>query len=76
MAKSTATPAAAGAAAPVAPPTAGKATKPAHHHPTPPRPRDEYTGKGGTYTRDPATGQRTPVKPAAPTAGADTPAEA
>lgn len=37
-------------------------TKPAHHLPTPRRPRDQYTGKGGTYTRDPATGERTPVQ--------------
>ncbi len=67
MAKSTAAPAAAGAAAPVATP---KATKPAHHLPTPPRARDAYTGLGGTYTRDPATGKRTPVKPAAAPAAA------
>ena len=26
---------------------------------TPPRERDEMTGKGGTYVRDPATGKRT-----------------
>ena len=30
---------------------------------TPPRQRDELTGKGGTYTRDPDTGKRTLVPP-------------
>ena len=76
MAKSTAAPAAAGAAAPVATPNPTKPTKPAHHLPTLPRARDEFTGLGGTYTRDPVTGKRTPVKPAAPVAGDDTTAAA
>lgn len=40
------------------------------HQPTPRRPRDEYTGQGGTYTRDPVTGQRTRVEPAAAPAAA------
>jgi len=75
MAKSTAAPAAAGAAAPVTT-TATKPAKPAHHLPTAPRPRDQYTGKGGTYTRDPDTGQRTPVTPVAPAAGDGAPAAA
>lgn len=73
MAKTTAADAAVGAAAPTTPTPPAKATKPAkplHHQPTPPRPRDEHTGIGGTYTRDPATGQRTPVKPAAAPAAA------
>ncbi len=39
--------------------------KPAIHLPTKLPPRDAYTGKGGTYTRDPATGERTPTKPQA-----------
>ncbi|CAN7202700.1 hypothetical protein LJR118_000611 [Acidovorax sp. LjRoot118] len=72
MAKqTTADKAEAGAAAPASTtPTpvhtyAQKPAKPAHHLPTPPRPRDQFTGKGGTYTRDPATGERTPVKPEA-----------
>lgn len=73
MAKSTAAPAAAGAAAPVATP---KATKPAHHLPTPPRARDEFTGIGGTYMRDPATGVRTRVPPPAPAEGDDNTAAA
>ena len=30
---------------------------------TPPRERDEMTGKGGTYVRDPATGKRTQQAP-------------
>lgn len=77
MAKTTAANAAVGAAAPTTPTPPAKATKPAkplHHQPTPPRARDAYTGLGGTYTRDPATGLRTPVKPAAAppaAAGAD-----
>ncbi|MCT6721665.1 hypothetical protein [Acidovorax sp. K2F] len=73
MAKSTAAPAAAGAAAPVATP---KATKPAHHLPTPPRARDEFTGIGGTYMRDPATGVRTRVPPPAAAEGDDNTAAA
>lgn len=73
MAKSTAAPAAAGAAAPVATP---KPTKPAHHLPTPPRARDEFTGLGGTYMRDPATGKRTRVPPPAEAEGDDNTAAA
>ena len=69
--KRTADPAAAGTAAPAtnatdatpvqtsAPP--GKPPKPAHHLPSARAPRDAYTGKGGSYTRDPATGERTPA---------------
>jgi len=72
--KATAPGAEAGAAAPAA--TATKPAKPAHHLPTAPRPRDQYTGKGGTYTRDPATGERTPVTPVAPAAGDGAPAAA
>lgn len=54
-----------------------KPAKPAHHLPTERRPRDQYTGKGGTYTRDPQTGERTPVQPEADQApGDDTPAAA
>ncbi len=54
-----------------------KPAKPAHHLPTPRRPRDQYTGVAGTYTRDPETGERTPVKPEAePAPGDDTPAAA
>lgn len=73
MAKSTAAPAAAGAAAPVATP---KPTKPPHHLPTPPRARDEFTGIGGTYMRDPATGKRTRVPPPAEAEGDDNTAAA
>ena len=76
MAKSTAASAAAGAAAPVATPNPTKPTKPAHHLPTPPRARDEFTGLGGTYTRDPATGKRTRVPPPAPAEGDDNTAAA
>lgn len=86
MAKTTAADAAVGAAAPTTPTPgtpataastapANKATKPAHHQPTAPRPRDDFTGLGGTYTRDPATGLRTRVPPPAP-AGEDTTAAA
>lgn len=32
------------------------------------RPRDAYTGHGGTYLRNPVTGVRTPVPPEAPEA--------
>lgn len=35
-------------------------------------PPDEYTGIGGSYTRNPTTGVRTPVSPLAPAAGTDT----
>lgn len=73
MANSTSASAAAGAAAPVATP---KPTKPAHHLPAPPRVRDEFTGLGGTYTRDPATGLRTRVLPPATAEGDDNTAAA
>jgi len=43
--------------------TEAKPAKPAHHLPTPPRPRDVHTGKGGSYVRDPATGERRRVEP-------------
>lgn len=69
--RATAPAAVAGAAAPATVPA-----KPAHHHPTAPRPRDQYTGKGGTYHRDPVTGERTPVTPVAPATGDDAPAAA
>jgi hypothetical protein len=72
--RATAPAAEAGAAAPATVPA--KAAKPAHHQPTAPRPRDQYTGKGGTYQRDPVTGERTPVTPVAPAAGDDAPAAA
>lgn len=71
MNKRTADPAEAGAAAPAEPvhtsaqPTASKPAKPAHHQPTPRRPRDEFAGLGGTYVRDPATGKRTLAPPVA-----------
>ncbi|KAB2902137.1 MAG: hypothetical protein F9K35_04610 [Burkholderiaceae bacterium] len=39
--------------------------KPPHHQPTQLPPRDKHTGKGGTYTRDPITGERTPTEPQA-----------
>jgi hypothetical protein len=60
--KATAPSAEAGA---VAPASAAKASKPAHHLPTQRRPRDEFTGLGGTYTRNPETGERTKVQPPA-----------
>lgn len=67
--KATAPAAKAGAAAPAT----AKATQPNPlHQPTPRRPRDAHTGKGGTYTRDPVTGQRTPVQPVASATGGDT----
>lgn len=66
MKKATAPSAEAGAAAP-----APKANP--LHQPTPRRPRDQFTGQGGTYARDPITGERTPVSPpASPAEGADT----
>ncbi len=77
--KATAPRAAASAAAPAA------SAKPKLHQPTPRRPRDEYTGIGGQYKRDPATGKRVPVAPpadpaatpaAAPAEGGDTPSAA
>ena len=69
MNKRPADPAAAGIAAPAAEPATpvqtsappGKPAKPAYHLPSARPPRDAYTGRGGSYTRDPATGQRTPV---------------
>lgn len=77
--RATAPGAEAGAAAPAATSTAAPVHTSAQapkanplHQPTTRRPRDEHTGKGGTYTRDPATGLRTPVKPAAPAEGEDT----
>ena len=78
--KATAPGADAGAAAPATTSTAAPVHTSAQkapkanplHQPTPRRPRDEHTGMGGTYTRDPETGQRTPVKPAAPADGEDT----
>lgn len=65
MSKRTAAPAAAGAAAPKAPPATTV-------HTYAPPPRDEYTGIGGSYTRDPVTGVRTRVLPEAPDTGTDT----
>lgn len=38
-----------------------KQPKPAHHQPSTLHPRDEHSGKGGRYVRDPATGQRVPA---------------
>jgi hypothetical protein len=38
-----------------------KAEKPPHHRASTPAPRDEFTGQGGRYVRDPATGIRTKV---------------
>lgn len=60
MTKRTATPAAS-AAAPVPPPTV---QTPA---------RDEYTGIGGTYVRDPVTGKRARYQPPEAPAPADFP---
>lgn len=40
---------------------AGKPSKPSHHQPTKLPPRDEHSGKGGRFVRDPLTGVRTPV---------------
>ena len=37
--------------------------KPPHHEPTAPRPRDKHTGLGGSYVRDPATGERRRATP-------------
>lgn len=44
---------------------AASPAKPPHHQPTQLHPRDKHTGKGGTYTRDPITGERTPTEPQA-----------
>ncbi len=38
-----------------------KAAKPAHHEPTQLPARDQYSGKGGRYVRDPVTGIRKPA---------------
>lgn len=65
MTKRTAATAGAGTAAP-APETKDTTVHTCAH------PRDEFTGIGGTYTRDPLTGVRTRVLPAAPADGADT----
>jgi len=53
-----------------------KPAKPAHHLPTPRRPRDQYTGVAGTYTRDPKTGERAPVQSEAVPAPGDDPTAA
>lgn len=80
--KTTAVPAEASAAAPASNAVHtsalnAKPSKPAHHQPSPRPQRDEFTGKGGTYQRDPNTGVRTRVEPpAAPAGGNDTPAAA
>lgn len=71
MSKRTAALAAAGAAAP-APQSPTATAVHTSAQPTAPRPRDEYTGIGGNYTRDPVTGKRTRVPPEAPAAGTDT----
>lgn len=73
----TANPAEASAAAPAsepvhtsAQPTNTPVAKPQHHLPTALPLRDEYTGKGGDYARDPISGVRTRVSPPAPAAPA------
>ena len=38
-----------------------KPEKPAHHQPSKLAPRDEFSGKGGRYVRDPVTGIRKPA---------------
>lgn len=43
--------------------TAPASKKPPHHEPTAPRPRDKHTGLGGSYVRDPATGERRRATP-------------
>lgn len=70
----TAVPADASAAAPASTPVhtsaqTTKPAKPAHHQPSQRRPRDEFTGMGGTYQRDPTTGVRVPVTPTQAPAG-------
>lgn len=40
---------------------AGDCAKPKHHQPSTLPSRDQYTGKGGTYIRDPETGERKPA---------------
>lgn len=62
-----AAPAAAGAAA-----SAPQASTAPAVHTYAPHPRDEFTGLGGSYLRDPVTGVRTRVPPEAPAAGTDT----
>lgn len=49
--------------------TSGTPATPVH---TCAHPRDEFTGQGGSYIRDPATGVRTRVPPEAPAEGSDT----
>lgn len=65
--KRTAVTAAAGSATPAAVQTPAPAAPSA----TQTWPPDQYTGLGGTYMRDPITGVRTPVPPAAPATGED-----
>ncbi len=40
---------------------AGDCAKPKHHLPSALPSRDQYTGKAGTYIRDPETGERKPA---------------
>lgn len=40
---------------------AGDCAKPKHHQPSALSPRDQYTGRAGTFIRDPETGKREPV---------------
>lgn len=70
MATRTANPAEASAAAPASEPvhtsaqlSTAHADKPDHHRPTALPVRDEYTGHGGDYQRDPITGVRSRVAP-------------
>ena len=81
MAKTTAAKAAVGAAAPATVTITDHAMHAVHAsaqpaQPAPPAsidwPPDQYTGIGGSYTRHPATGVRTPVLPTAPATGTDT----
>lgn len=65
MTKRTAATAGAGAAAPASGTTGNTATPSAHVC----TPRDEFTGIGGSYLRDPVTGVRTRVPPEAPASG-------
>jgi len=76
MATRTAAPAEASAAAPASNPvhTYAQGSKPAHHLPTQRRPRDQFTGLGGTYTRNPETGERALVTQAAEPVDGATPA--
>lgn len=43
--------------------------KPQHHQPSALNTRDEFTGLGGQYVRDPQTGLRTRLKPESQPAG-------